>query len=99
MPVDPLNPLNVPSNKVIEADTLLERAENKANSFTFFGIAGSKQSNIEEAADMCAKAGNLYKTEKKCKWRLHVSVLTLRREGSRGCVHEVGRLPLSHQRP
>ena len=81
MPVDPLNPLNVPSNKVIEADTLLERAVNKANSFTFFGIAGSKQSNIEEAADMCAKAGNLYKTEKKCKWRLNAPVLTCAAQG------------------
>jgi len=56
----------VPSNNEIEADTLMERADKRANAFTFFGLAGSQQSKYEEAGEMCAKAGNLYKIEKKC---------------------------------
>lgn len=59
-------PLIVPSNKEIEANTLLERAEKKANAFTLFGLSGSKTANTEEASDMCARAGNLLKAEKKC---------------------------------
>ncbi len=62
------DPSSVPSNKEIEALTLLERADKKANAFTFFGLTGSKQSQLEEAADLCARSGNLYKTEKKCEF-------------------------------
>ena len=58
--------MNVPSNNEIEAMTLMERAEKKATSFNFFGLAGSQSSKFEEASDMCAKAGNLFKIEKKC---------------------------------
>ena len=75
----PIDPLNVPSNNEIEAATLLERAEKKvclqyiqififkATQFNFFGLMGSKSAQFEDAADMCAKAGNLYKIEKKWK--------------------------------
>lgn len=62
-------PLDVPSNNEIEASTLVERAEKRAASFSFFGLGGSAQSKNEEASEMCAKAGNLYKIEKKCRAR------------------------------
>jgi alpha-soluble NSF attachment protein len=59
--------LEVPSNNEIEAMSLLDRAEKKATEFTFFGMAGSAASKAEEAAEMCSKAGNLLKIEKKFK--------------------------------
>jgi hypothetical protein len=58
--------MNVPSNNEIEAATLVERAEKRINSFSLFGLGGSTQVKCEEASEMCAKAGNLYKIEKKC---------------------------------
>lgn len=66
-PEMPLDPLVVPSNNEIEAEALLERAEKKSKAFNFFGLAGSKQSQNEEAAEMCSNAGNLLKIEKKWK--------------------------------
>lgn len=50
-----------------EARELLEKASRKNSEFTFFGLVGSREAKLEEASDMCAKAGNLYKIEKKWK--------------------------------
>lgn len=58
-------PLDVPSNNEIEASTLMERAQKRATEMTLFGLMGSREMKLEEAAEMCAKAGNLYKIEKK----------------------------------
>lgn len=50
----------------MEAEQLLERAERKATEFNFFGLAGSRESKLEEAAEMCARAGHLLKIDKFC---------------------------------
>ncbi len=70
-------PLQVPPTKVLEAQSLLDQAEKRANAFTFFGLAGSTQTKLEDASDLCAKAGNLLKTEKQCKAWLIIANDTL----------------------
>lgn len=74
----PKAPLNVRSNNEIEAESLVDQAEKKSTAFSFFGlVGGSQQSRYEDAGDMCAKAGNLYKIEKKCLYPLACHLLTL----------------------
>jgi alpha-soluble NSF attachment protein len=59
--------MNIPSNKEIEAKTLIERAAKKVGEFNLFGLLGSRESKMEEASDLCAQAGHLFKIEKKWK--------------------------------
>lgn len=51
-----------------KGDELCREAENKLNSWSWFG---SKRDKMEEAADIYIKAANQYKIAKKCK---HIEV-------------------------